>query len=312
VAAGRTEAFFAFPADPTTQPIQVWAQDQGLVGSQQYPEVASLILRESAKAQVGDPVVVQVASGEISTRLTTYRDGQVAPGVWGVIPPAVFVVIFFFLIILQGNRMLTATLEEKENRVTEMILTTIRPTQLLWGKVVALGVIGLVQMLAIIVPSVVVTVALARSGVIDGLDLSRLVFEPVPIVLGCLMLIGSFLLFTGSLVAIGAAVPSAKDAQGMYSTVVLLVVLPIYIVMWMLTNPGSALVQVVTFFPWTAPITAMARNALGTLPWWQSVIVIVLLFGCAYAVFRVAARLFQYGSVEYSKKIDVRSALGIG
>ena len=307
---GSVEAFFEYPQDPTADPIQVSAQDQGVIGSQKYPGVASQILQASASGKVGDPALVHLLSGVIDTQLTTYKDGEATPGMWGMIPPLALIAIFFIIVVMQGNRMLTATLEEKENRVTEMILTTIKPTSLLTGKVLALGIIGLVQVLVIVIPTLIVAVALAQSGKIASFDLSKLVFEPVPMILGTLMLFGGFLLFTSSLVAIGAAMPTVKDAQGMYATVILMLILPIYIIIWMMTSPDNILVQVLTYFPWTAPITAMARNAMGMLPWWQGVIVVVILFGFAYLVFRVASRLFQYGSVEYSKKISLRAALG--
>jgi len=220
-----------------------------------------------------------------------------------------FIALLFIIVVMQGNRMLTATLEEKENRVTEMILTTIKPTSLLTGKVIALGIIGVIQALVIVIPTVLVGAVLVKAGLVASFDLSKLVFQPGPMLIGALILIGGFLLFTCSLVAIGAAMPTAKDAQGMYATVLLLLILPVYVIVWMMTNPNSPLITVLTYFPWTAPITAMARNAIGTLPWWQGVIVIAVLFGMAYLVFRVAARLFQYGSVEYTKKLNVKVAL---
>ncbi|MDR0783290.1 MAG: ABC transporter permease [Propionibacteriaceae bacterium] len=309
VLAGRTEAFFEYPADPTKDPILITAQDLGIIGSEQYPAVASAILRLSVTAEIGDPDLVQLASGLIGTQLTTYRDGVATNGIWGMIPPLILAIIFFFVIVMQGNRMLTAVLEEKENRVSEMILTTIKPTALLTGKVVAISLIGLIQILGITALMALVPPILGLAGSNLNLDLSRLVFEPLPLLLGGAMLIGGVLLFTCSCVAIGAAVPTVKDAQGLFTVVLLTLVAPIYVVMWMLTNPDALLVHVFTFFPWTAPLTAMARNAMGTLPWWQAVIVIIILFATAYATFRLAARLFQHGSVEYAKKIDVRTVL---
>ena len=310
VQSGRVEAFFEYPLDPTSAPIIVSAQDQGILLSDKYSSLAAGLLRASVGARVDDPALVQLLSGAITTEMTTYQDGEPTPGIWGMIAPLALIALFFIIVVMQGNRMLTATLEEKENRVTEMILTTIKPTALLTGKVISLGIIGVIQALVIAIPTVVVAIVLAETGKVASFDLSKLIIEPMPMVIGVLLLIGGFLLFTCSLVAIGAAMPTAKDAQGMFATVILLLVIPIYLVVWMLTNPDNLIVAILTYFPWTAPITAMARNGFGTLPWWQGLIVAAILFASAYLVFRVAARLFQYGSVEYSKKISVRSALG--
>ena len=309
VRVGQIDAFFEYPADPTTAPILVASRDAGILDSGQYTGLAAQLLRYSAAQKIDDPALVSLASGTVSTELTTYANGVATPGVWGMIPPLLFIALFFIIVVMQGNRMLTATLEEKENRVTEMILTTIKPTSLLTGKVLALGIIGVIQALVIVIPTVLVGLILTKAGLIGGFDLSRLVFQPVPMLIGAFILVGGFLLFTCSLVAIGAAMPTAKDAQGMFATVLLLLILPVYVIVWMMTSPNNPLVAVLTFFPWTAPITAMARNAFGLLPWWQGVIVIVVLFAAAYLVFRVAARLFQYGSVEYSKKLNWKVAL---
>ena len=72
-----------------------------------------------------------------------------------MVPPLIFLVIFYVLIMLLANQMLNSTLEEKENRVTEMILTTLNPTTLIVGKVIALFAIGLVQMMVFLSPIVV-------------------------------------------------------------------------------------------------------------------------------------------------------------
>jgi len=309
VRTGKVEAFFEFPADPANNPILVAAQDRGIVGSDQYSSVASELLRRSAGDELNNPMLVKLASGDIAVSLTTYKDGAISPGVWGIIPPLLYIGLFFIIVVMQGNRMLTATLEEKENRVTEMILTTIKPTALLTGKVIALGVIGLVQAVVIVIPSVVVAVWLVRAGLLKSLDLGKLVFEPAPMIIGALLLVGGFLVFTCSLVAIGAAMPTVKDAQGMYATVILLLIIPLYLIAWMITSPDNLLIRIFTYFPWTAPMTAMGRNAIGNLPWWQGLLVSAILFATAYVVFRIASRLFQYGSVEYSKRTDFKAAV---
>lgn len=310
VKSGKVDAFFAYPADPTKDPITISAADAGFIGSTKYDAVATAILKASASAQVQDPTILAILNGAVTTTTTTYENGKITEGIGAAIVPGVFIVLFFMLVIVQGNRMLTATLEEKENRVTEMILTTISPTSLLVGKVIALIVIGLVQIVAMVTPVAILALILSKMGKIGAFDWSILVYDPTKITFGVLILLGGFFLFTATLVAIGAAMPTVKDAQGVFSAVIILAVMPLYVVMIILTNPDSLIVQIFTFFPWTAPITALARNALNTLPWWHGVIVIVLLFAATALMFRIAARLFQYGSVEYAKKLNLKVALG--
>ena len=76
-----------------------------------------------------------------------------------------------------------------------------------------------------------------------------------------------------------------------------------------MSDPHAVIVQVMTYFPYTAPVTAMLRNGLGSLSLLESCIVLVEVFGLGYVALRVAVRLFRYGSISYSSKLSVRTAL---
>ena len=76
-----------------------------------------------------------------------------------------------------------------------------------------------------------------------------------------------------------------------------------------MSDPNAIIVQVFSCFPYSAPITALLRNAFGTLPLEQAIIVILILFGLSAIVLRMAVELFHYGSIEYTRKIDVRVVL---
>ena len=111
----------------------------------------------------------------------------------------------YLVIILLGNQMLNSTLEEKENRVTEMILTTLNATTLIVGKVISLFLVGLVQVLIFVTPVLVAYLFFRDQLALPNLDLSTLQLQPGPMITGALLLFGGFLLFTGTLVAAGAA-----------------------------------------------------------------------------------------------------------
>ena len=226
-----------------------------------------------------------------------------------VVPALFFLVIFYIVILLLGNQMLNSTLEEKENRVTEMILTTINPTSLIIGKVISLFMIGIVQMLVFAMPTVLAYVFFRQQLNIPELDLSQFVFDPQTMIVGALILLGGFSLFTGTLVALGAVMPTAKDAGPIFGALMILIFIPFYTVTLVVSDPNAFIVQVFTFFPYSAPVTALLRNAFGTLPLWQAIIVIVELFVLSAIVLRLAVRLFRYGSIEYTRKVSIRDVL---
>lgn len=309
VKAGTVTAYFAFPADPATEPVHVYGVDTGVFDNGKYSAVARQILITGAQEKIGSPALTKVAQGNVSVTEEMYKNGQVSSGLNGVIPPMLFLLIFYISIILLGNQMLNSTLEEKENRVTEMILTTMNPTTLIVGKVISLFLVGLVQMATFAVP-VVVGYAFFRQNLnLPNLDLSHLTFDPQAMIVGFLLLIGGFLLFTGTLVAIGAVVPTVKEAGAFFGPMMIMIFIPFYVVSLIVSDPGAVIVQVLTYFPYTAPVTAMLRNGLGSLSLLESCIVLVEVFGIGFLALRVAVRLFRYGSISYSSKLSVRTAL---
>src|SRR5664280_3635627 len=115
-----------------------------------------------------------VAAGYVTVTSQSYKDGKVSGGINAVIPPMLFLLIFYVAIIMLGNQMLSSTLEEKENRVTEMILTTMNPTTLIIGKVISLFLVGLVQMLTFALPVIIGYVFFRSNLKLPDVDLSTL------------------------------------------------------------------------------------------------------------------------------------------
>lgn len=309
VRSGEITAFFDYPADPATQPVKVYGEDKGLFANGQYSSVALAILQRSAEARVNAPELSQIIQGNVAIVTTTFKNGVEAGGFNSLIPPLIYIVIFYFVLLMLGNLMLNSTLEEKENRVTEMILTTIKPTSLIVGKIISLFIIGIVQMLVFAVPVVVGYLFFREQLNFPGLDLSGLVFDPQAMIVGALVLIGGFALFTATLVALGAVMPTAKDAGPIFGAMMALIFVPFYVLPLTISNPDALIVQIFSYFPYSAPITALLRNAFGTLKLWQAIIIIVTLFVLSAIILRLAVRLFQYGSIEYSRRVNVREVL---
>lgn len=307
---GTIDAYFAFPALPGSQPVDVYGVDKGIFANGEYGAVARQILITGAEQAIASPAITAVAEGKVTITSQTYQDGKLSSGLNGVIPPLLFLLIFYISIIMLGNQMLNSTLEEKENRVTEMILTTMNPTTLIVGKVISLFLVGLVQMLAFALP-VVIGYMFFRSNLnLPDFDLSHLILEPQTMIVGFLLLLGGFIVFTGTLVAIGAVVPTVKEAGAFFAPMMIMIFIPFYVGSLIVSDPHAPIVQILTFFPYTAPVTAMLRNGLGSLTLLESVIVIVEVFGLGLLALRLAVYLFRYGSIEYSKKLSLRSAFG--
>jgi len=309
VQSGRIDAYFAYPADPVNQPTQVYGVDEGVFENGKYSAVARQILVVSAQQAAGDATLAALLQGSAPMISTAYKDGRVSGGVNEVIAPMIFLVIFYVVIILLGNQMSTSLLEEKENRVTEMILTTLDPTTLVIGKVVSLFIAGITQIVVFAIPVVAGYLFFRDALQIPSIDLSGLVLAPEPMIVGALLLTGGFMLFTTTLVAISAVMPTVRDAGQIVAPLMILIFVPFYIVSMVVSDPHAAVVQIFTYFPYSAPVTAMMRNAFGSLSPAEAIVVIVELFALGTLMLRLAVRLYRYGSIEYSRKVSLKAAL---
>lgn len=309
VKAGRIDAYFAYPANPATEHVKVYGADKGIFANNTYEAVAKQLLTVAAQSRIGSPVLTAAAGGNVTVDTETYRNGTVSGGFGTALPPLMFLVLFYVSIILLSSQMLNSTLEEKENRVTEMILTTLNPTTLIVGKIISLFLVGLVQIGVFLTPILVGYTFFRNRLALPDVDLSSLVFEPGPLITGALLLLGGFTLFTAVLVAIGAVMPTAKEAGVIFGPLMALIFVPFYAISLILSDPHSPVVQAFTYFPLSAPVTAMLRNGFGTLSTTEAIIVIAELFILGILVLRLAVHLFRYGSIQYSSKLSITKTL---
>jgi ABC-2 type transport system permease protein len=314
VKSGRVDAFIYYPDSPSTEKIEVYAKDAGLTENAKYTAVAEELLRSSASARIESPELLAITRGNISSSLTTYADGEITPGFERVLAPGLFLLLFYALIVLLSNQMLTSTTEEKENRVIEMILTTVEAKTLIVGKIIALIMLGLVQVAVITLPFAAAYAlggdALASLN-LPTIDLANLSINWMSMAIGATIFVLSFLFFTGILVAIGAAVPTAKEANNFFGVVILSMMIPLYTAMAVVSDPSQPLVKAFSFFPLTAPVTLLLRNAVGNLELWEALAGIGIIGVGAVLALAIAARTFKYGTLEYSRKLSLKEIFSL-
>ncbi|HET9129100.1 MAG TPA: ABC transporter permease [Propionibacteriaceae bacterium] len=306
---GTLTAFIDIPADVGSAPVQVYGQDAGLIANTRYTSLVQALLRASAREKIGDPRLATIASSGVATTSTIYQHGATVNGWGSVILPGLFLLLFYLSIVMLGQQMLNVTLEEKQNRVSEMILTTMSPTTLIVGKVVALIGVGILQAVVFSSPILIARLSAPTLVHIPGVSLSDLTPDPFRMIVGFVVFVFAFAMFAGLLVAIGAVMPTIRDASGAFSAVVVTMMIPLYAIQMIVNQPHALLPTVFTYFPLTAPVTALVRNALGTLAWWEAGAVVIILAVVSTLALRIGVRLFQVGSISYGSRVNIRQAL---
>ena len=304
VESGAVDAYIYFPADLVSERVEVFGQDAGMFENSKYSSIASAMLDQSVGAQVGQQQQA-VLRGNVDIATTMFRDGKEYDGLREMIAPGVFLVLFYLLIAFFGSQMLNSTIEEKENRTIEMLLTTVESRVLIAGKILSLVILALIQAFVIMLPLVIIYLFSASQLQLPNLDLTNIPLDPVKIGLGATIFAFSFLLFTGLLVAVGAAMPTAKEASQWFGFVMVLIFGPLYGVTAFISYPDSPFVQFLTLFPLTSPIPLMLRNAYGNLSVSEALLGIAILAVSAVLVLLLSVRIFRYGAMQYDSKISL-------
>lgn len=305
VKSGSLDGYIYYPADLTAGSIEVYGKNVDIFTDGRYAGVAQTILSLSATGSASANVKAALTKST-NVASTIYRNGAEYDAIKQMILPGLFLVLFYFLIAFFGNQMLTSTTEEKENRVIEMLLTTVEARTLIIGKILSLILLSVIQGLIVIVPVLVGYLLLHDKLSLPSLDLTSLPVDWAAIGIGFAVFASSFMLFTGLLVAIGAAVPTAKEAGGFFGIVMILIFGPLYAASLFVSAPTNPLVVGLSLFPFTAPIPLLLRNALGNLELWEALAGIAILIVTAAIVTMIAVWIFRYGVLEYSRKLSLK------
>ncbi len=260
-------------------------------------------LVEGLLANKVDPVIIARASRPVEFNLVTldnrgtaYTDNSVAFFA-GFFAPYIFSFLLFIAVFSASSYLLRSVAEEKETRVIEIILSSVSPSELLVGKVIGLGALGLTQ---------VGVWVLSSFGVSGGLGAmvagAALVLNPGSFILAsCYFLLG-YLLF-GTIMAIagsfGSNIRESQQIAGLFS---FFAVLPWIFAGVMFTNPNATLVRVMSFFPFTAPTMMMLRLPMSEVPWVDIAGSIASLLLTIPLVFWAGAKIFRVGLLMYGKR----------
>lgn len=305
VKSGSLDGYVYYPADLSKQSIEVYGKDTGIFNNGRYEGVARALLLNSVQSTIS-PQVSSVIKGSTQTTVTTYRDGEVYDPMKQMIFPAIFLVLFYLLIAFFGSQMLVSTTEEKENRVIEMILTSIEARTLIIGKIISLVLLAFLQGVVIVAPALLGYLFFHEQLNLPAIDLSSIPVDWTRIGIGAIIFVLSFLLFTGLLVLVGSAMPTAKEANQFIGIVFMLIFGPLYAASLFISAPDSPFVRFLTLFPLTAPIPLLLRNAVGNLTTWEVLVAIPILIVSAIIVLAIAVRVFRYGALEYSRKVSLK------
>lgn len=280
-----------------------------------YARHAAELVREKRIAQIG------LSKAEARSILDSYSFEAAKVGAGGKtekaktadvafqFAPVAFVYLLWIAVFTAANMLLTNTIEEKSNRIIEVLLSSVSPFQLMAGKVWGIAATGLA------VVGFWAAFGLLGIWLLPQIfpDISKLQLDVIlanPRYLGSFVgyFLGGYLLYAAVLVGIGSVCNSLKEAQNLMQPVVLMLIVPLLAMIPIANDPNGPVARVMTYIPLFTPFVMMNRAA-GEPPLWEYVISTLLMLATIAFMFWAAAKVFRIGVLMTGKPPRLREIL---
>ncbi len=240
----------------------------------------------------------------ISTRLDP-ETGEVIPPeseIAAFAMPYVFALLFMMSLFFTSGYLLQGVSEEKENRLIEILLSSVSARQLLTGKVIGLGAAGLIQIVIWLISSMaLLAIASIFISLPEGLTI------PIGLIIfGIIYFILGYLLFGILMTTLGSIGSTARESSQWTTIIVLPAAAPLILISLFINNPDHVIYTVFTLFPLTAPVAAIMKLSIGALPLWELLLSITILTASILGAMWLAARVFRTFLLMYGKRPSFR------
>ena len=235
--------------------------------------------------------------------------------------------LIFMLMIVYGGVVMQGVIDEKSSRVVEVIVSSVRPFQLMMGKVLGIGAMGLTQLLAwgvlilgvsffagallalFVDPSQLPETLPENASTLQVLEaqgISIPTLSPWLFVWFVVYFLLGYLLFASIFAGVGALVESQQESQSYTLPIMIPVIIAMYTLMPQIESPHSALAVTMSLIPFTSPISMLVRMAVTDVPLWQVLLSVALLVATFVGTVWVVGRIYRVGILMYGKKPSLK------
>ena len=287
---GEIAAYYIIPADYIVSgdliyinPEYNWTASKGQSWVMRQTLTANLLDNEPERIQR----FWNVMDVEVNALAPSQKRNEDNPLTFAV--PYATMMIFYFVIIMSSSLLLNSVTVEKQNQVMEILMLSVRPRQLLTGKIVGLGITGLLQTLIWFGTGYTLLRLGGRTfDLPPGFEL-----PPSILVWGIVFFLLGYAVYASLMAALGALVPNLKEASQSTILVIWPTLIPMFLLAILIEQPHGALATGLSLFPLTAPMTMMLRLSIGGVPWWQPPLAAGLLLITVYFILRAVAGVFR-------------------
>ncbi len=326
---GKLDAYVHIPANILeTGKVEVYTPGGGGIGILEtvQSKLQDIIMEKKLQAANADSSLINFVKNGIDvssvkvTEAGTEKDYTEFYSIFGYM----LGILIYGLMFAYGGIVMRGVIQEKANRIVEILSSSARPMQIMMGKIFGIGAVGLFQILIWAV--IIIILAIAGASILpmffSGMNSPEMInggganamqmqgnlpFDipaiPIGVWIGFLFffLVGYFM-YASLFAAIGSAVNQEEDAQQLQTPVTLALIIPILFMPVIMGNPDGSLATILSLIPPFTPILMTARIAATTVPLWQILLSIALTLATLFLVIWIAAKIYRIGILMYGKK----------
>ena len=309
---GRVDDLYIIPADFLQTGRVEWLHtDSGLssiiAGDESEDLMRAILLQALTSADLSADRIARLQDPLNLMRFEVTREGDVAAEEEGLIlefftVPFLSAWIMIMVIYMVSGTLLQSVSEEKENRVVEVLITSVSPLALMTGKVLGLGATGLLQ-----VGVWLVSLALFVPRIVSAFpDIGDLALSPGLAAAIVVFFLAGYFVFAVVMAGISAATVSAREASSLSSIVLLPALAPLILASLISLAPNGPFARILTFIPFTAPATMMIRLGVTDVALWEIALCLGVTVASGLALLWLSARVFRAGILIYGQRMTLR------
>ena len=298
----RLVAVYLIPKDyPETGKISAYTREGGLFLSLTSPgetQLKRLLRANLVKDKSGSGSFDRVIEPAVLQEMKVSRDGEIkvvstpVQKVLSFLGPFSMFILFSMAIFTASNYLLQSAVEEKQNKVIEVLLSSVKPEELLAGKIIGLGAAGVLQVLVYV--GLIFIPAMTVLSVLE-VTIGKLLLALLYFILG-------YLLFASLMAGTGIIGNSVHESSKFSMIWTLISSIPLFLIQTITNNPDSFLTRTLSYFPLTAPLTMLLRISTSTATTTDCLISATTLVIGTFLAIKGAAKVFRVSSLMYGKR----------
>jgi ABC-2 type transport system permease protein len=302
--------YFVIPADYISNGVitRYTMSREAVPSTKTTGQITDFLLSNLLAGEVSPQVLERAKAPLLLASVRLDETGEIAPYqdvVSSYVVPIVFALLFIISIMVSSGFLFQSVTEEKENRVIEILLSSVSSGQLMVGKVLGLGSAGLIQVAVWFITFVIFS--RVAPGIIPALGALSV---PASLIgWGILYFILGYLLLAALYAGVGSIGATAREGQGWSTIFTLPAICPIWFNYFLINQPEGAVSRAFTFFPLTSPVAAMMRLASHAISAWEIALSLIILIGSIVLTMWVAAKVFRAFLLMYGKRPALREII---